>query len=94
MIYCLVQLASLTMVAVSNVRWQGSKIRQCRLESRDTICESMGECTQAHNSSPYLSNQTRPTSHVQYDIKNSTSLSHFIVCFSTISNKCEFGRQP
>ena len=48
-VYWLVQLASLTMVAVLNVRWQGSKIRQCRLESRDTICESMGECTQTHN---------------------------------------------
>ena len=67
--YWLVQLVSLTMDAVSNVRWQGSKIRQCRLESRDTICESMGECTQAHKSSQYLTNQKRPTSHVQYDIK-------------------------
>ena len=32
-VYWLMQLALLTMVAGSNVRWQGSKIKQCRLKS-------------------------------------------------------------
>ena len=49
MVYWLVQLSSLTMVAVWNVRWQCSKIGQCRLEDRGMICESVWECTQAHN---------------------------------------------
>ena len=31
-VYWLVQLASLTMVACSNVRWQGSKLQQCRMD--------------------------------------------------------------
>ena len=31
-VYWLVQLPSLTMVVSSNLWWQGSKIRQCRLE--------------------------------------------------------------
>ena len=42
MVYWLVQLASLTMVLVSNVRWQGSKIKQCRLVSGGMICEIYG----------------------------------------------------
>ena len=32
MVYWLVQMVSLTMVACSNVRWQGSKLQQCRME--------------------------------------------------------------
>ena len=31
-VYWLVQLASLTMVACSNVRWQGSILQQCRMD--------------------------------------------------------------
>ena len=31
-VYWLVQLASLTMVACSNVQWQGSNIQQCRMD--------------------------------------------------------------
>ena len=31
-VYWLVQLVSLTMVACSNVRWQGSKQQQCRMD--------------------------------------------------------------
>ena len=49
MVYRLVQLVSLTMVAVLSGRWQGSKIKQCRLMRVGMVFESMGECTQVYN---------------------------------------------
>ena len=39
-VYWLVQLASLTMVACSNVQWQGSNIHQGRMDGR-TRCVNL-----------------------------------------------------
>ena len=62
MVYWLVQLVLLTMVAGSNVWWQGSKIKQYRQEGWPRYVNLWGSAhrsTISFNSSHKLINQTR-----------------------------------
>ena len=61
-VYWLVQQVSLTMVASSNDWWQGSKIKQCRLEgwvSYVSLWRSVDKNTILFDSSHQSSNQAR-----------------------------------
>ena len=59
----LVQLASLTMVACSNVRWQRSKLQQCRMDGGTrhvTLWGSVHTATICITSLQMMTNHKRP----------------------------------